>query len=445
SSSNSNSQSTLDWESMLKQAELEAEQKFNGQSDSYGLNDNSYKTLAQSQSYDKPSYTSYSTSSSNPEHLQDGGYESSSYNPGLMYKDPSSGYSGSKYETSGYSSDTSSGGYGTGYSSNSDTSYDTSPSEGYSSLKYDGYGGSDTYDGQGLESSEFYKKLPAPNSVLEQFLEQKLQNEIRTQKSESKKRDAAQLIQMLRQVYMQELAKSLDTATLDKTSRAMKVISTVPDFKPIPSVPNSTTAKPTEVESVQGSSTTSSTLAMPPKTPNLNPLLLSASTAAKFLPIRTSFTISRRVGYEFPEPGVAMTPPSVRNKRQTLPVPTDLTSAQALATFADDVKKFFLLVSLLDQDRCLQKLVCDVHTKGPEANLTPYESNIVITFKVMNAILPLNVEDSTTNYRKAAKIGELSKNVQVCGKAYPTCTYSTDQIINMGNQATAEANAAGAE
>lgn len=55
----------------------------------------------------------------------------------------------------------------------------------------------------------------------------------------------------------------------------------------------------------------------------------------------------------------------------------------------------------------------------------------------MSVLLPSNVEDATTNYRKAAKIGELSKNTEICGKAYPTCTYSTDEIIRMGNQVAA--------
>ena len=55
----------------------------------------------------------------------------------------------------------------------------------------------------------------------------------------------------------------------------------------------------------------------------------------------------------------------------------------------------------------------------------------------MSVLLPSNVEDATTNYRKAAKIGELSKNTEICAKAYPTCTYSTDEIIRMGNQVAA--------
>lgn len=50
--------------------------------------------------------------------------------------------------------------------------------------------------------------------------------------------------------------------------------------------------------------------------------------------------------------------------------------------FVDDIRKFFTLLSALDQDQCLQKLVCDVHTNEKDiSTLTQYEKNILTTFK----------------------------------------------------------------
>ncbi|CAG7644092.1 unnamed protein product, partial [Allacma fusca] len=105
----------------------------------------------------------------------------------------------------------------------------------------------------------------------------------------------------------------------------------------------------------------------------------------------------------------------------------------------EDVTKFFLLVSLLDQDSCLQKLVCDVHAKSGDGKiLSLYENNIVTTFEVMTAVIPENTEDSTAPFRKAAKIGVTSKSLQTCTSSFSSCSYSTEQIIKMGNRVSAK-------
>jgi len=51
-------------------------------------------------------------------------------------------------------------------------------------------------------------------------------------------------------------------------------------------------------------------------------------------------------------------------------------------SFVEDIKKFFTLLNVLDQDQCLQKLVCDVHTNQKDpATITQYEQNILTTFR----------------------------------------------------------------
>lgn len=81
-----------------------------------------------------------------------------------------------------------------------------------------------------------------------------------------------------------------------------------------------------------------------------------------------------------------MSPFGTRVRRQTLlPEVAAVPSAdeqQQIQTFIDDIRKFFTLLSALDQDQCLQKLVCDVHTNEKDiSTLTQYETNILTTFK----------------------------------------------------------------
>ncbi len=77
-------------------------------------------------------------------------------------------------------------------------------------------------------------------------------------------------------------------------------------------------------------------------------------------------------------------PFGVRLKRQTeslTPLPTADEQKQ-IQSFVEDIRKFFTLLSALDQDQCLQKLVCDVHTNEKDiSTLTQYEINILTTFK----------------------------------------------------------------
>jgi len=62
---------------------------------------------------------------------------------------------------------------------------------------------------------------------------------------------------------------------------------------------------------------------------------------------------------------------------------SDEEAQKQIDAFADDLKKFFTLLSVLDQDQCLQKLVCDVHTEPDQdlSKFTQYEANIITTFK----------------------------------------------------------------
>jgi len=288
--------------------------------------------------------------------------------------------------------------------------------------------------------------LPAPNPLLENFLEKKLREEIQNQKSEARRKEASQLIQMLRETYVQELVDSL--APQDRNVRRSDVTTPLSDFIPFPTdVPNSTTAKPVAklvlLPATDGGSTTpkpaTSTISSVQSVPT-PPIIVESQRADQIFKVRRKKRPGRRAQVQnqvLTKRTAELDPSSFRGKRQSAAGQLPNIDLQALSGFTEDVKKFFLLVSLLDSDKCLQKLVCEVHTKPPTATLSTYESNIVVTFKVMSVLLPSNVEDATTNYRKAAKIGELSKNAEICGKAYPTCTHSTDEIIKMGNQVAA--------
>lgn len=81
------------------------------------------------------------------------------------------------------------------------------------------------------------------------------------------------------------------------------------------------------------------------------------------------------------------TPYGIRVRRQTLAgeapvVAPNPEEQKQIQSFVDDIRKFFTLLSALDQDQCLQKLVCDVHTNEKDMNtLTQYELNILTTFK----------------------------------------------------------------
>jgi hypothetical protein len=65
--------------------------------------------------------------------------------------------------------------------------------------------------------------------------------------------------------------------------------------------------------------------------------------------------------------------------------PEQVQQLQLLVTFMEEIKQFFTLVSILDQDTCLQKMVCDVHANqasGKEQpELSAYESNLITTFR----------------------------------------------------------------
>jgi hypothetical protein len=69
-------------------------------------------------------------------------------------------------------------------------------------------------------------------------------------------------------------------------------------------------------------------------------------------------------------------------------------------------------------------------------------------FRVMDTLLPLDasaVEDSSTKYRLAAKIGETSGSTETCAKYYTLCSYSSSQIISLGNQVEASQQDQGQE
>ena len=58
----------------------------------------------------------------------------------------------------------------------------------------------------------------------------------------------------------------------------------------------------------------------------------------------------------------------------------------------------------------------------------------------MDQLIPMDAtatEDSSTKYRLAAKIGQTSGSKDTCQKYYSLCTYSSDQIISLGNQVEA--------
>ncbi|CAL8091130.1 unnamed protein product [Orchesella dallaii] len=136
-------------------------------------------------------------------------------------------------------------------------------------------------------------------------------------------------------------------------------------------------------------------------------------------------------------------PFSVRIRRQTAahsgsedPAPTPSPEdQQKIQGFVDDIRKFFTLLSALDQDQCLQKLVCDVHTNEKDlTTLTLYEKNILTTFKLMKALMPEGEEDSSTKYRYAAVVGETGQSMELCQQTYTSCGYSTSQIVALGTQ-----------
>ena len=234
-------------------------------------------------------------------------------------------------------------------------------------------------------------------------MERKLKEEIQNQKSETRRQEASQLIQMLREAYVQELVESLKPQERGVRRADDGPTTPLPDFIPFPlgQIPNSTTAKPIGSalnHHKDNSATTTaapSTTAEPPSSTTISSvhsaptppvvvlsqkLVPPAKTGRKRRPHRRRFNpnqVNKRMGVT---PGPVFT----RNRRQS-PAPAGgqlpAVDLQALSGFTDDVKKFFLLVSLLDSDKCLQKLVCEVHTKPPTATLTPYESNIVVTFK----------------------------------------------------------------
>lgn len=47
-------------------------------------------------------------------------------------------------------------------------------------------------------------------------------------------------------------------------------------------------------------------------------------------------------------------------------------------------------------------------------------------------------EDSSTKYRLASKIGGVGKSTELCERYYSSCAYTSDQIINLGNQVAAQ-------
>lgn len=77
------------------------------------------------------------------------------------------------------------------------------------------------------------------------------------------------------------------------------------------------------------------------------------------------------------------TPGHEESSGQTSPQPAmNAETEKQISAFVDDIKKFFTLLTVLDQDQCLQKLVCDVHTNQKDlSTITQYEQNILTTFK----------------------------------------------------------------
>lgn len=74
--------------------------------------------------------------------------------------------------------------------------------------------------------------------------------------------------------------------------------------------------------------------------------------------------------------------PSIQTQSENKNVQSIADAEQQINSFVDDIKKFFTLLNVLDQDQCLQKLVCDVHSNQKDAStLTQYELNILTTFR----------------------------------------------------------------
>ncbi|CAG7730935.1 unnamed protein product, partial [Allacma fusca] len=196
---------SVDWESIFKAAELEEEHKFRNQrGPPTTSNEHSYKNFESYKNYRKPSsvYSPYTTRSTDLNYPSQSGesYQSltnARYLSGLEFKAPSDGHDiPDNYKASGENYPNDHRPASEGISEFNSNNQASTPGGISTSSKYDGYNdGSDFNHRQGLK----YKTNSFKNSDMEKYLEQKLWEEIGSQKSESKKRDAAQLIQMLRE------------------------------------------------------------------------------------------------------------------------------------------------------------------------------------------------------------------------------------------------------
>jgi hypothetical protein len=93
-----------------------------------------------------------------------------------------------------------------------------------------------------------------------------------------------------------------------------------------------------------------------------------------------SIRVRRQTGAE--EESAQGSPASARNQAQEAQATPSPEVQSQIQSFVEDIKKFFTLLNVLDQDQCLQKLVCDVHTNQKDPNtLTQYEQNILTTFR----------------------------------------------------------------
>ncbi|KAH6926352.1 hypothetical protein HPB50_017532 [Hyalomma asiaticum] len=109
---------------------------------------------------------------------------------------------------------------------------------------------------------------------------------------------------------------------------------------------------------------------------------------------------------------------------------------------ADDMspqvlKNIFSYISSYDSERCVLRVVCEV---AAEPSLAGPDGKSVADF-----MTSLSKEDSAAPwmpYRDAAVAGQASADRQQCRKHYPTCTKSTDSLVEIARSRIAHASAA---
>jgi len=60
---------------------------------------------------------------------------------------------------------------------------------------------------------------------------------------------------------------------------------------------------------------------------------------------------------------------------------SNLETEKVTSSFIQDVKNLFSIVSFLDINRCLEKMICEIHSRDVGSGVTEYEKNIVTAFR----------------------------------------------------------------